>query len=100
MKKLATTFAMLVISIFMLKAQTNTFPTSGSAGIGSITPNTSSLLDVTSTTKGMLVPRMTLIQRDAIASPATGLLIYQTNSTPGFYYFTGTAWTALKPSAL
>jgi hypothetical protein len=53
-----------------------------------------------STTKGMLTPRMTKTQRDAIASPATGLLIYQTNSTPGFYYFTGTAWTALKPSVL
>lgn len=77
-------------------AQTNTFPSTGSAGIGTTTPNASSLLDITSTSKGMLGPRMTKAQRDSIASPATGLLIYQTNNTPGFYYYTGTAWTALK----
>ena len=35
---------------------------------------------------------MTKTQRDAIATPAIGLLIYQTNSTPGFYYYDGTAW--------
>src|SRR5439155_16631123 len=62
-------------------AQTNTFPSTGAAGIGTTTPDASSLLDVTSTTKGVLVPRMTKTERDAIASPATGLLIYQTNST-------------------
>jgi hypothetical protein len=33
-------------------------------------------------------------QRNAIESPATGLLIYQTNRAPGFYYYTGTAWTS------
>src|SRR6185436_2023625 len=80
----------------VLKAQ-NTFPSSGAAGIGTVAPNVSSLLDITSTTKGMLIPRMTKTQRDAIGTPATGLLIYQINNTPGFYYYTGTAWTALKP---
>ena len=40
-------------------------------------------------------PRMTQTQRDAIASPATGLLIYQTDNTPGFYY-DGAAWTAIS----
>src|SRR5678810_43422 len=40
---------------------------------------------------------MTLTQRNAIVRPATGLLIYQTNSTPGFYYYNGSAWTALTP---
>jgi hypothetical protein len=39
---------------------------------------------------------MTLAQRNAIATPATGLLIYQTNNTPGFYYYNGTAWTAVS----
>ena len=79
-----------------LKSQTNTFPTSGSAGIGTLAPNSSSALDIVSTTKGMLVPRMTKTQRNAIAAPATGLLIYQTNSTPGFYYFTGSTWAAIS----
>ena len=42
---------------------------------------------------------MTKTQRDAIATPATGLLIYQTNSTPGFYYYNGTVWKAVTPKA-
>lgn len=55
----------------------------------------SAILDVVSTSKGMLVPRMTNAQRNAISSPALGLLIYQTNSTPGFYYYDGSAWQAI-----
>jgi len=55
----------------------------------------SAILDVVSTSKGMLVPRMTNAQRNAISSPATGLLIYQTNSTPGFYYYDGGTWQAI-----
>lgn len=44
----------------------------------------------------MLTPRMDSAQRAAIYSPATGLLVYQTDGvTPGFYYYNGTAWTAL-----
>ena len=54
-------------------------------------PDNSSMLDVKSTEKGLLLPRMTLTQRNAITSPATGLLIYQTNVTPGFYYNSGTS---------
>lgn len=53
-------------------------------------PNASSMLDVASTTSGLLVPRMTLAQRNLIANPATSLLIFQTNSTPGYYYNAGT----------
>ena len=78
-------------------SQTNTFPTTGAAGIGTLTPNASSLLDITSTSKGMLIPRMTKSQRDLIGTPATGLLIYQTNNTPGFYYYDGGAWSAVTP---
>ena len=74
----------------------NTFPATGSAGIGTNAPNASSLLEMLSTSKGLLIPRMTKTQRDAIATPATGLMIYQTNSTPGFYYYSGTAWTAIS----
>src|SRR5882672_4863942 len=77
-------------------AQTNIFPSTGAAGIGTITPNASSLLEIKSTSKGVLIPRMSLAQRNGIASPATGLLIYQTNSTPGFYYYNGSAWTAVS----
>lgn len=56
-------------------------------------PDPSAMLDVQSTDKGMLVPRMTQSERDAIPNPANGLLIYQTNNTPGFYYNAGTPGT-------
>lgn len=62
-------------------------------------PDNSAMLDVKSTDKGLLAPRMTEAQRNAIASPATGLLIYQTDNTPGFYVYDGTSWTAVTPAA-
>ena len=56
------------------------------------TPDPSAILDVSSSSKGLLTPRMTQSERNAISSPATGLLIYQTDNTPGFYYYDGTSW--------
>ncbi|PHS05818.1 MAG: hypothetical protein COA88_11700 [Kordia sp.] len=61
-------------------------------GIGTTTPHVSTVLDIASTTAGLVIPRMTQVQKNAIASPVTGLLIYQTNGTTGFYYYNGTAW--------
>ncbi len=55
----------------------------------------SAMLDVSSFIKGVLIPRMTAAQRTAIASPATGLLVYQDDGTAGFYYYDGAAWTRL-----
>lgn len=63
-------------------------------GIGTTTPHPSAMLDVTSTTMGALVPRMTTTQRTAIASPATGLLVYDLTDNRHFVY-NGTAWEAL-----
>lgn len=60
------------------------------------TPAPSAMLDVKSTEKGMLIPRMTEAQRNLIASPATGLLVYQIDGTDGFYFYNGTAWTSLS----
>ena len=57
------------------------------------TGNASSVLDVKSTLKGFLAPRMLASQRAAISSPAAGLLVYQTDGTSGFYYYNGTIWT-------
>src|SRR6266487_6902690 len=95
-----TKFYTAAIAVFFtcsnVHAQTNTFPSTGAAGIGTLTPDASSLLEIKSTSKGLLISRMTKTQRDAIVTPATGLLIYQTNSTPGFYYYSGTAWTAIS----
>ncbi|MFU8843605.1 MAG: hypothetical protein ACNA7V_07340 [Bacteroidales bacterium] len=56
-----------------------------------VAPDPSAMLDVTSTSKGLLVPRMTIAQRNAIVLPNPGLLIFQTDATPGFYYNANTA---------
>lgn len=60
-------------------------------GIGTIVPNTSSVLDITSTTKGLLTPRMTSVQRNAITTPADGLMVYDTDLKVFYYYSAGTA---------
>lgn len=56
----------------------------------------SAVLDLKSTTKGFLPPRVTAVQKAAISSPATGLVVYQTDDITGFYYYNGSAWTNLK----
>ena len=55
----------------------------------------SAILDIQSTTKGFLPPRMTAAQKNAIASPAAGLIIYQTDGTIGLYLYDGTIWRAI-----
>ena len=61
-----------------------------SINIDGTLPDNSAMLDVKSTAKGLLIPRMTQAQRNAISSPATGLMIWQTDNSPGFYYNSGT----------
>ena len=58
-------------------------------------PDNSAMLDVSSTDKGIFVPRMTQSQRIGISNPANGLLVYQNDGTEGFYYYDGSAWTKL-----
>jgi len=65
---------------------------SAQTGIGTSTPDASAKLDVFSTTKGFLPPRMTASQRGNITSPAAGLMVYQTDGTTGLYYYNGSAW--------
>jgi len=59
-------------------------------------PDGSAMLDVKSTDKGMLVPRMDSTQRVAITSPAIGLLVYQTDGDDGFYFYNGSGWVSLS----
>lgn len=73
----------------------------GSLSIGTAAPNASSALDIQSTTKGFLPPRMTTTQASAIASPAEGLMIYVTNTNgtftvKGWYGYNGAAWERLN----
>lgn len=68
-------------------------------GIGTTSPDPSSMLDIKSTTQGFLPPRMTSDQRDAIDSPAEGLFIYNLDSSC-FQYFKGTSWSGCLGEAI
>src|SRR5579859_3126114 len=80
MKKLLLFSAFSICAFaFNLQAQNN-------VGIGTNVPNASSILELKSTTQGMLVPRMTGIQMNLIVAPSDGLMIYNTDSTCFCYY--------------
>jgi hypothetical protein len=85
MRKIFLSFALISTSVL----------THAQVGVGTTTPDASSILEVQSTTQGMLTPRMTSAQRVAINAPATGLIVYQTDGIAGFYYYTGGAWVLL-----
>lgn len=87
----------LLLGAFPLMAQTTG---SGNVGIGTSKPDRSALLDLSSNTKGLLIPRMTLSQRGNIVNPATGLMIFQTDFLAGFYYFDGKAWKSLAANSI
>jgi hypothetical protein len=67
--------------------------TSGSVAVGTATPNASARLQVDSTTQGFLPPRMTSVQRNAIATPAAGLIVYDVTLNK-HYGYNGTTWNA------
>ena len=69
----------------------------GSVGIGTTNPNSSAALDIQSTTKGVLIPRMTTAQRNLIATPSAGLLVYD-NTTNSFWFRNATDWVELSDS--
>ena len=95
MEKTFKTIVLIALVIGSTKtiAQNAAINSTGSA------PDASSMLDVSSTSKGMLMPRMTLAQKTAIASPATGLTVYQTDGTTGYYYYDGASWTKLATAS-
>jgi hypothetical protein len=68
---------------------------SQSIGIGTNNPKPSAMLDVTSTNKGFLAPRMTTAQRKSISSPAMGLIVFDTDKYT-FFFFDGIVWRPLK----
>ena len=84
------TFTLLLVGSILVSsitAQSVAINTDASAAA------TSALLDVKSTTKGVLVPRMTKVEKNAIATPATGLLVYQNApDSIGFHYYNSTQW--------
>ncbi|MES2776412.1 MAG: tail fiber domain-containing protein [Bacteroidota bacterium] len=80
----------LSVTIFKQASAQNT-------GIGTTTPHPSAKLDITSTTSGILIPRMTSAQRIAIGTPAQGLLVYDTD-TNTFWFYNAAAWIDLSVS--
>jgi hypothetical protein len=71
---------------------TGSLSVDGQIGVGVSIPNPSAIIDLTSISKGLLLPRMAKGQRDAIVSPVAGLIIYQTDNTPGLRVYNGTNW--------
>ena len=83
MKNIITTFLFLLI-VFSSKAQ--------NIGVGTNTPHPSAALEISDSSKGILIPRMTMSQRLAIQNPAEGLMVYQTGNNKGYWYYDGTLW--------
>lgn len=101
MKKTLLTSLICLLTIFSY----------GQVGIGTTTPDASSILDIEATDKGILIPRVSLnnvttIQLDGTNNAATGLLIYNTNiatiggSGRGFYYFDGVIWVSFGGTSI
>jgi microcystin-dependent protein len=88
-KKIIITLALFALFCAPLSAQ--------SIVIGKDEANSAALLDINSTAKGILIPRLTSVQRIYIAidSLAAGVLVYQTDGENGFYLYNGTAWVRL-----
>ena len=77
------------------KIKTDSLYVTGSEGIGTSTPDGTSILEMQSNSKGLLMPRLTAAQKNAIVTPAQGLIIYQTDSVPGFYFYKQNNWYSL-----
>lgn len=98
MRKQLLNIIILTFAVTGIYAQKN-------VGIGTETPDPSAILELNvndgtlyPTKMGLLAPRMTAAERDGILTPANGLLVYVTDTNPGFYYYNGTAWVKLLMS--
>src|SRR6476620_3195607 len=94
MKKLVSRLTFLVglqCCVVFVFSQSVAINTDGSAA------NSSAMLDVKSSSKGLLAPRMTSLQRTGIVSPAAGLLLFDTD-TNSYWFYNGTAWSNLSAS--
>lgn len=97
--KFFSTLIAINIGIVSIWSQTNSniqMPTS--INENGIAPHPSAMLEIQSIDKGMLIPRMDMTTRNLIGNPATGLLIYQIDNIPSFYYYDGSSWIRLMGS--
>lgn len=87
-------FRLLIVALGIISV-TPVIAQKDNVGIGTTKPDQSAALDITSSTKGLLMPRMSLQQRGAIQNPAQGLVIYQTDFLSGFYFYDGKDWKSM-----
>lgn len=86
---------LLVLTLLFFNGKI-TYAQVGISAAAGYTPSSNAMLDINSTTKGLLIPRMTTAQRTTLTATATdGLTVYDTD-THSFWFFNGTAWTALS----
>ncbi|MCH4896538.1 tail fiber protein [Marinilabiliaceae bacterium JC040] len=85
----------ILVFILVICFFSNSYSQSVGIGTTDFTPDESAALEIRSNSKGLLIPRMLLSERNAISSPGRGLLIYQTDQQSGFYYFDGNKWEIL-----
>lgn len=88
MKHFILSFSFILVYTFTLHAQ---------VGINTASPNSSAALDVTSTDKGLLIPRVA--STNDITAPTAGMMVYQTGGTAGFYFYDG-QWALVKSDNL
>ncbi|MBL6963887.1 MAG: hypothetical protein ISR55_08690, partial [Bacteroidetes bacterium] len=92
MNKIAIGLIVMVFLTYIAQSQNTVITDDASYTSGAA----SAMLDIKSTSKGLLIPRVTATQKGNISSPATGLLVYQTDGTQGFYYYNGSSWVQLE----
>ncbi len=90
MKKACLTITVIILSIISVFAQQSVAINNTGASA-----NSSAMLDVASTNKGLLIPRMTTVQRTGILNKAVGLMVFDTN-TNSFWYFQSSGWSELQ----
>ena len=82
-------------TIFQSGLTANTFYSSGQVGIGTSNPNAAAIIEIASTTQGVLFPRMTKVQRDAITSTPIGLMLFVTDDNEGLYIYKTSGWVQI-----
>ncbi len=88
----------IILLLVLFFNTSNSYSQSIGISSGAIIPDPSSILEMRTTTKGLLIPRMTQAQRDLISSPANGLMAYNT-STNQFDFYNGIQWIAIKSNS-
>lgn len=80
-------YALIYISLFIFSLASY-----AQVGIGTTSPDASAILDLSSSSKGILIPKMSETEKTSITAPAEGLMVYQTNADRGFWFYNGTNW--------